>query len=90
MLELLVAGLCVGDYACDKAVHAYYQGKPVLQRKVKEHRKQAERYLPEALLYSAPAVIAVATKNKKSIRLYGPLYLSVGNGETVVLFKRSF
>lgn len=90
MLELLVAGLCAGGYSCDKAAQAYYQSQPALQHQVKAKSEQAKEYVPEALLYSAPAIAAIVTGNKKTIHVSGPLYLGVSNSETMVLFKRSF
>lgn len=90
MLELLIVGLCAGDYACDKATQAYYQDSPRLQAEMRRHEKQARRYVPEVIMYSAPAAVAVATRNKKTVHVYGPVYLSAGHSEALLLYKRSF
>lgn len=85
-----MASLCIVGHNCDKASQAYYQSNPGLQDKVKTHARQLHNYVPEALLYSAPAVAALVTRHKRSIRVYGPFYLATEGAQTLLIYKRTF
>lgn len=60
MLELFVAGMCIGGYECNKTPQAYYQHNKELQRMVKEAKGKVENMAgPVVVNYLIPYGTAI-------------------------------
>jgi hypothetical protein len=64
MIELLVLSTCLGDYACDKSLKAYYYERPNLIKFKKKTERKIVYYVGEWIVYAVP-VAALAVNDKK-------------------------
>lgn len=90
MLELLVAGLCVGDFACNRAFEAYYQSRPGLRETVREHKAAVKHAVGGPVFAALPALGAIAGGHSVRIRLTHIAYLDLQSKETLIVFKKEF
>lgn len=63
MLEAIVLSTCLGDYACDKALKAYYYERPHIKQMERKAKRKLVYYTGEWILYAIP-VAALAMEDK--------------------------
>lgn len=90
LLEALVAGLCIGDYACDKAFKAYYYERPHLRALSKEVKKQAVAQVGEAVVYTVPAFMAAMAGHSYQVKLGKRWSIGQSRDETRLTFRLDF
>jgi hypothetical protein len=86
--EILVASLCLGDWACSDALKAYYQYRPEIKEFKNQAKNVAERNLGEAITFIVPAAILATTSSTYQIRIYKDL--SLQKKDEVVGFNYEF
>lgn len=84
MLELLVAGLCLGDWACSEAAKAYYASRPALRHFVVDARHTARDLVGETTMTTLLPLAAYAATGRSTVRLSKNCTLSTSRAETMV------
>ena len=73
MLELLIAGLCIGNFRCDQASEAYFVYNPVpkiwAEKKVRQAEKAAIQLIGQQAVIGIATVAAFATQKTYQIRI---------------------
>lgn len=90
MVELLVAGLCAGGYACNHAFEAYYQGNLALKQQVRAYRQDFESLVGKWPLYVTPAAGALVGGHSARLKLGREIYLDLQSEEVVLMYKKEF
>jgi len=87
MIELLVVATCMGDYACDKSLKAYYYEKPHLRVVRKKVKRKVVYYTGEWVAYTVPAVMAAASRRGYEIKLTKKTSFKVGKSGVLLNYR---
>lgn len=90
MLELMVAGLCVGQYGCDKALSAYYHQAPAIQRMNKHAKMKAIEYVGKEIVFTLPVVYAAFSDKRYALRFTKNWSLAASHDDAVLRFRYDF
>jgi len=89
ILEALITSLCLGGYACDPALKAYYQGSQELKVLASNAKLKIKSEAP-SLAFMAPIAAAVMTERAVRLRLNRNLYLKYNNEEATLNYGFTF
>lgn len=94
MLEILVLGLCIGDYRCDQATKAYLIQNPTpkiwLNRESGVLKRSAEEILGKQALIALTTIAAAATQRSYQIKIYKDFSIGRREDEILLLYALSF
>jgi len=90
MLELLVASLCLGDYACSDAAKGYYASRPALRRFIVDTRHTVRDLVGETTMVVILPIASAAIKKQATVRLGRNTTLRVSEDDTTVSFAWTY
>lgn len=70
MVEILVLGLCAGNFRCDMATKAYISETPQIRTWTNKEIKIVKEYTGESLFITTTTIFAIATKKTYQVKIY--------------------
>lgn len=94
MLELLVLGLCIGDYRCDQATKAYLDQNLSAKVWVKHESgvlsRNAEEVIGKQTLVALTTVAAAITQRSYQLKIYKDFSIGRTKDSVLLLYALNF